>query len=218
MNIVESTIQELAANIPGASELFDSYQINYHSEAAIILKDLVWDDKNHLADIVEKIKTLKKESPSPALNPWRQVSANELISHILENFHEKHRMQLSDAIRQTQLVADAHGNHSDFPRQLEAHLASMQFELEEHMMKEEEILFPMIARGMYPSGPIYVMESEHTDHAKALEFLREITHDFSPPRDACDTWKTLYYNLQELYFDLKEHIHLENDILFQQQS
>lgn len=216
MNIVQSTIQELAATIPGACKLFDIYKVDYALTPSLALKDVVWEGKNRSTELVDKLNELVNKSDLPNLHPWQHAPVNELIAHILENYHEKHRIQISDAIRQTQVVFEAHGDRPEFPTELEAHLSKMQFELEEHMSKEEEILFPMLARGMYPSGPIYVMESEHIDHAKALEHLRELTNDFSPPSDACSTWRSLYIKLQELYFDLKEHIRLENDVLFKE--
>ena len=92
----------------------------------------------------------------------------------------------------------------------------MRYELEEHMMKEEAILFPMIMKGFYPSGPISVMEAEHLEHAAALDKLSELTQQFTPPADADDNWRLLYTQTKQLYNDLKEHIHLENNILFSQ--
>ncbi|WP_105169721.1 hemerythrin domain-containing protein [Pseudoalteromonas sp. T1lg23B] len=218
MNIAQSTIQELAVNIPGATELFDSYQINYTKQQGLLLKDIAETAKISLFDLIDKLESLLRAGPHSDNEQWRTRPVCDLIAHILENFHEKHRVQLSEAIRLTQKVANAHGDHPNFPYELEALLTSMQFDLEEHMIKEERILFPMMESGMHPSGPISVMMSEHVDHAKTLEQLKLTTNAFSPPAEACNSWTTLYKDLQALYFDLKEHIHLENDILFSSKS
>lgn len=215
MNIMHNAVQELAVNIPGATDLFNNYHIDFTAQQPLLLKDTEISGEITLFNLVEKLDSLLHEHAMSRHNQWQAVSKQELIAHILENYHAKHRVQLSEAICLSQKVANAHARHPDFPHELESHLAQMKFELEEHMMKEELILFPMLEKGMFPLGPISVMESEHIDHAKALELLRTITNEFSPPKDACNSWVTLYKDLLELYFDLKDHIHLENEILFQ---
>lgn len=93
----------------------------------------------------------------------------------------------------------------------------MQQELESHMLKEEQVLFPMIRRGMrVPSeqGPIAVMRYEHDQHGIALDRLAALTDDITPPANACNTWRALYRGLEEMRDDLMQHIHLENNILF----
>ena len=97
--------------------------------------------------------------------------------------------------------------------------AALQSELESHMRKEEQILFPAIANpAVYPAGsiaaPIAVMESEHDDAGAALAELRRLTAGYQPPAYACNTVKALYSGLQALEADLHQHVHLENNILF----
>ena len=48
----------------------------------------------------------------------------------------------------------------------------------------------------------------------ALARMRELTDSYTPPADACPTFRGLYYGLAELERDMQIHIHLENDILF----
>jgi regulator of cell morphogenesis and NO signaling len=147
---------------------------------------------------------------------WEAQSPIKLIAHIIDNFHEKHRMQFQQLIQLTKAVKLKNTDHCDYPHHLESHLSQMKYELEEHMMKEEAILFPMIMKGYYPSGPISVMEAEHLEHEKALDKLTTLTNKFTPPHDADEDWQRLYAKIHELYNDLNEHIHLENNILFMQ--
>jgi regulator of cell morphogenesis and NO signaling len=86
----------------------------------------------------------------------------------------------------------------------------------EHLAKEEQVLFPLIANGQgrVAAGPVHVMEMEHEEHARALQTLRRLTADFAPPADACVTWRALYLGLQQLEEELMLHVHLENNVLF----
>jgi regulator of cell morphogenesis and NO signaling len=88
-------------------------------------------------------------------------------------------------------------------------------------MKEEHILFPAVAamsRGEMPSmpldQPIARVMHEHDSVGIALGRLRELSHGFHPPADACNTYRALFAGLQDLEQDLQQHIHLENSVLF----
>jgi regulator of cell morphogenesis and NO signaling len=93
------------------------------------------------------------------------------------------------------------------------------------MLKEEQILFPMVRELEQAQGapafhcgtvrnPIAVMEHEHDDVGAALERLRALTSDFTPPADACNTFRATMAALEELERDMHVHIHKENSILF----
>ena len=88
--------------------------------------------------------------------------------------------------------------------------------LEEHMQKEEQVLFPMIrgGRGRMARMPVQVLEEEHRDHAQNLARMRELAGDFDPPAEACGTWRALYLGLHELEAEIMQHVHLENHVLF----
>ncbi|MPT32894.1 MAG: iron-sulfur cluster repair di-iron protein, partial [Chryseobacterium sp.] len=44
--------------------------------------------------------------------------------------------------------------------------------------------------------------------------IATLTNQYTPPADACNTYKVTYAMLQEFENDLHKHIHLENNILF----
>lgn len=98
-----------------------------------------------------------------------------------------------------------------------------------HMKKEELILFPYfkklveasknkstISSNQFDSikSPIAMMHKEHDNEGHRFRKIAELSNDYSPPVDACNTYKVTYQLLQEFEEDLHKHIHLENNILF----
>jgi regulator of cell morphogenesis and NO signaling len=94
-----------------------------------------------------------------------------------------------------------------------------------HMMKEEHILFPLIRQletGAETTlrlcgtiaGPINQMEAEHADAGIALARLNSLTDGYTPPEWACNTYRALLDGLQRFEFDLHQHVHKENNVLF----
>lgn len=86
------------------------------------------------------------------------------------------------------------------------------------MGKEELILFPMMKNGGNPmiGHPILRMRIEHDEHGNRMRMVESLAHGCTPPADACNTWRSLYSGIAKLIEDLREHIRLENDVLFPQ--
>src|SRR5262249_49565704 len=123
-------------------------------------------------------------------------------------------------------VARVHGeNHPEMTELVDV-FKPFREQLELHMQKEELILFPGIA-GIEAGGaprafgcgggvehPIEVMTQEHDDAGEALAKMRRLTNDYTPPADACNTFKVLLHSLANLELDMQQHVHKENNILF----
>lgn len=216
MPLEEQSLGEIARNLPGATRLFRRFGMDFCCGGARSLREEANRKGVKLEDVISSLKTLEKGKSQD--KDWGKASTKELIAHILERYHVRHREQLPELIRLAEKVERVHAGHAEAPLGLAAHLAWMLQELEDHMVKEERILFPMLMRGQgsMAGGPISVMEAEHVQHGEALEKMMELAHQLELPEEACNSWRALYLGLGELRDDLMEHIHLENNILFRQ--
>ncbi|MFC2352160.1 hemerythrin domain-containing protein [Eikenella halliae] len=145
---------------------------------------------------------------------WQNASDSDIIDHILPRYHDTHRRQLEELVPLAEKVAGVHAGK--FPAEVVSLLHTIQNELLSHMMKEERILFPMLKQGAGRAAamPVRMMMHEHTEHEAALERLLEVTGNLQAPADACRSWQRLYSLAQELVDDLRDHIDLEDNILF----
>lgn len=218
--LLDRTIGSIACEIPGATRVFHQYKLDFCCGGGKSLREALERRKVQDAQpVLEALSTLADMSHSE-YKDWRDVPADTLIDHILHRYHDVHRQQLPELIRLARRVEQVHGDRQTCPRGLADHLADMQQELESHMMKEEQVLFPMLRR-VSPSevpAPISMMRFEHDQHGEALARLEQLTNDITPPADACNTWRALYAGLHQLREDLMQHIHLENNILFLQKQ
>ena len=145
-------------------------------------------------------------------------TAAELTTYIEDRFHARHREQLPELRLIAAKVEAVHAESPYVPAGLADLLADMIGELEVHMKKEELVLFPAIRQGhgAYMGHPIAAMRADHDDHLVVIRNIRSLTNDMTLPEHACGTWRRLYEGLDEFLADIKEHIRIENDILFQQ--
>ncbi len=152
--------------------------------------------------------------PEPA--DWHAAPVGDLVAHIVKRFHERHRAQLPELIRLSRKVEHVHASDPACPAGLADALDGLQQELESHMLKEEQVLFPLLIQGMgaLARGPVAVMRFEHEAQDRAIRDIRRMTHDLAAPDGACQTWRALYGGLERFIEDLAQHIYLENDVLF----
>lgn len=145
-------------------------------------------------------------------------NASELTRYLERRYHDRHREQVPALIALAAKVEAAHADDPTVPAGLADFLSRMQGDLEDHLRKEEIILFPAIRQGGNARffGPITVMRSEHDDHTADLATLRQLTQGMTAPPHACRSWVALIEGLREFVTDLEEHIRLENDVLFPQ--
>lgn len=215
INILDKSLGEIARDLPGASRVFFSHGMNFCCKGHQVLATSI-QEKN--LDVEEILSQLNQLIPAEAAEfSEKFVPNDELINHILERYHQVHREQLPELIRLAQRVESVHGDNPDCPHGLASFLIHVEEEMEAHMQKEEQILFPMIQRGMggLAKSPVAVMRMEHDDHGESLTRLEELTHHFQLPAEACNTWQALYTGLAAFKEDLMNHIHLENNILFE---
>jgi regulator of cell morphogenesis and NO signaling len=205
------SLGQLATSIPGATGVFHQFKLDFCCGGSRTLAEVAAERGLDVAQILAKLNELQHQVSA---RDWRSSKPADLVQHILQRFHAKHREQLPELTRLARRVETVHGDHPACPSGLADHLGRMLQELESHMMKEEQILFPMLCNGFYPAGPIHVMQHEHLQHGDALGDMLKLAHDLVLPDGACNTWTALYLGLTELKEDLMEHILLENEILF----
>lgn len=217
MSYMEQSLGQLARRIPGATALFNSYQLDFCCAGNRSLRTATEGLGIDLPALVQGLQTLEARAAAAQNLDWSQASDTALVEHLLTRYHAVHREQLPELIRLARRVEHVHGERDDCPHGLADHLDAMAQELESHMRKEEVVLFPMIKRGQGEMArmPISAMRAEHDDHGVELRRLAELTHDITTPRDACTTWRALYMGLRSFRDDLMQHIHTENNILFE---
>jgi regulator of cell morphogenesis and NO signaling len=162
----------------------------------------------------------------PKFDQWE---LNFLIDYIVSNHHGYVRKMLPVLYQHTTKIASVHGSRHPELVRLASGFASIGQELEMHMRKEEQILFPYIkslvaARhaGLTPPVPLFgsvrnpiaMMEREHQSAGDEMAMIHNLTSNYTPPEDACTTYRVTFQELQDFEQDLHQHVHLENNILF----
>lgn len=218
MTYLNWPVGRLATQLPGATAVLFQHRINFCCLGHRLLDEVIQQHGLDEAAILASLEELSNNKE--AQTDWENKDNAQLIEHLLTRYHEVHRQQLTELVRLAKRVETVHQQHPLCPRGLADFLQEMKLDLEQHMQKEEMVLFPMLSADYAPmaGGPIHVMKMEHEQHMKDIETLYKLTNDVSLHEDACNTWRALYLGLQEFISDINIHIHLENDVLFARAS
>lgn len=204
------SLGEIAVSLPGATAVFRRHKLDFCCGGAESLEGAA---KRKGLDPAPIAAELAQLSPQASELP---ESVEGLVGLIVERYHAVHRCELPELRRLAARVEAVHAGHSDVPAGLADVLARLHAELESHMQKEEQVLFPLMLAGGHPmiTHPIAMMRHEHDTAGEDLAEVTALTHDMTPPEGACNTWRALYAGLAKFNEDLTEHVHIENNILF----
>lgn len=220
----ESVVGQLVTEKPARSQIFEKYGVDYCCGGRKSLKAACEEKNLPVENLINEL--LKNDDATEiAQEPdWQSSTLSALVDNIIATHHNYLREALPRLSMLTQKVADAHGAHDPRLAELAKTFYSFRSELESHMMKEEQILFPLIKKiesgqvaaesANFIFGPISVMEQEHDTAGEALVAMRGLTDGFTPPQTACNTYRATMDALITLEKDLHWHIHKENNILF----
>lgn len=229
MNIIinkDQQIGEIATIFPKATNIFMEYEIDFccggdrKLEIAILEKDI---NEDELLDRLNK----EYEEMQRNINnqtDWQKENMSDLIDYIVNKHHTFMKEEMPVTERFLSKILRVHYlSHGDILVELHKLFNQLKAEIEEHLIKEEEVLFPLIKEYEYnPSNEtlekalkvLEETESEHDVAGDILKEMRKLTKGFKVPEDGCNTYKITYEKIEAIEKDLFQHIHLENNILF----
>lgn len=210
----DATLADLATSWAGASRVFQRHDLDFCCQGKRTLAAACRERRLAVDDLLAELRA--ELTPIDAVDDWRERPLVQVLAHVVEHFHAGHRNELPRLIAMAEKVERVHGDKPGCPVGLAAHLHVVAHDLEQHMQKEEVVLFPMIVAGAGARAwaPIQCMTAEHDEHGRALARMRELAHGYQPPAHACGTWRALYLGLAEFEREVMEHVHLENHVLF----
>ncbi|MBD81514.1 MAG: iron-sulfur cluster repair di-iron protein [Crocinitomicaceae bacterium] len=225
--IEENTIAEIVADNYKTADVFKQHGIDFCCGGKKTVETVCEQKGIDFTTLSEELSAVFNEKkPTEDFNSWE---LDFLIDYIANTHHKYIESNVPLIQEYADKVARVHGHHYIEVVEIAHLFREISAELIPHMKKEELILFPNIKRMVVsirnnepvlpaPFGsiqnPINMMEAEHDGAGDIIKKIAELSNNFQPPAEACNTYRVLYAKLQEFQDDLFQHIHLENNILF----
>lgn len=227
MNTKTDFIGNMVAEDFRTAAIFKRHGIDFCCKGGRTIEEACNNKKLDPEKIYEELEALpKNEGTSIDFNSW----SLDLLADYIEKTHHRYVEEKTSVLQAfLDKLCKVHGGRHPELFEINAIFNESAHDLAAHMKKEELILFPFV-RNMIKSktsgnnllqppfgtveNPVHMMQHEHTVEGDRFRKIAEITHEYTPPADACNTYKVAFAMLQDFENDLHKHIHLENNILF----
>lgn len=219
-------IGELVAKNYKTASVFKSYQIDFCCNGDRTIAQACEKKGIDTQVVLNKLNNIPESNidNNTDFNSWDI----DLLADYIQKKHHRYVTQkipeISQYIKKVALVHGAH--HPELLEIRDLFLASAE-ELTAHMAKEENIVFPFAKQIAIVNGnpmekpffdtlenPIDCMKHEHDNEGERFRKIAKLSNNYTPPKEACNTYRVVFAMLQEFEEDLHMHIHLENNILF----
>jgi regulator of cell morphogenesis and NO signaling len=223
------SIREIISTQSSAAAVLRRFDIDICSHANESLNQACVELQLSVDQVLEKLAAAEaKASGATSVEP-ASLTLSRLIQHIVRVHHSYVRQELPGLTEMARKLAAKHANRAPELKKVAELTEDLRADLFAHIQKEELVLFPFITQMEQDlpiassSGnacfrsiaqPIFIMVQEHESAGRIVAELRRLTQDFEAPASACATQIALYGGLRAFDLDLKQHVHLENDILF----
>lgn len=229
MNTQENTIiGELVAKDYRTASVFKKYGIDFCCQGNRTIMDACQAKSIDATAVLNDLTQVNKSSSDSATD-YSSWPIDLLVDYI-EKKHHRYVVEKSQEIKPyLDKICRVHGNHHPELFEIAEHFNATAGELAMHMKKEELVLFPFIRKMMKVKNentkldtphfgtvenPIQMMMHEHTSEGERFRKIETLSNNYTPPEDACNTYRVAFALLKEFEADLHLHIHLENNILF----
>jgi len=229
MATATQSIREIVASQASAASVLQRFEIDLCSSANQSLRQACSGLQLSVDEVFEKIEAAQAEqNGAPPVDP-ASMSLEKMVQYIVRRHHLLVRQELPRLAALAHKLATKHGEHAPELIAVDRLVDQLQGELFAHIEKEENVLFPYVvhleqnlglarpaasASFRTISQPVRLMMNEHDGALQNFSELRGLTNEFTAPEWACATHISFHTGLRAFEKDLKQHIHLEDDILF----
>lgn len=217
-----TSLAEVVRAVPGSERTLESLGLDYCCGGGRTLADACRDLDLDPATVLHQLDRIDPQ-PQP---DWASLAPDALVDHLEATHHAYLHAELPRLSALADKVVAAHGTRHPELSDIRRTYETIRADLEPHLAKEEQVLFPMIralATGTTPTSgfpcgtvqnPISVMLGEHDQVGELLATLRRQTQDYQAPADGCASYRALFDGLAQLEADTHLHVHKENNVLF----
>lgn len=215
----EQRLADIVTAHHGSAAVFEKHKLDFCCRGKRTLSQACEEQHISLEEVERELGQAIQGPEDLAPSVFTGMSPKQLSDYIVARHHVFVRQAIPPILYHIDKVFNKHGERYGYISEVYTLFRKVAAELEQHMLKEEKILFPMMEHvgrltGAQLAGPIHVMESEHEHAGDLLARIREITNDYMPPADACTTHRLMLDELRTFEEDLHQHVYLENHLLF----
>lgn len=211
------TVARIVLDHSASAPVFQRHRIDFCCKGDMSLRDACASRGLEEAVVLADLERAIRSRAGEVTQDVRSLSTPGLVAHVVATHHEYLRRTLPFARTLAAKVGRVHGDKDPRLQELADVVAELEDQLVPHLDEEEQVLFPALStrnpdRALV-ERELKAMHEEHLSVGKLLERMRELSGEFSSPSWACNSYRTLMSELEQLEGDTLQHVHVENHVL-----
>lgn len=198
----DMTLADVVKAHPNTIGFLNGLHLDYccggHEAISIAIREKGMDVEKFLAELNEvAARPTAAKDVHADIESFKDLKVTEMLDDLEATHHVTDRRLMAeteDLLNKILIVHYPH--HGEMLTRLHHLYAGLKAELEEHFAKEEQL------------------EDEHTGAGDVIKEIQQLTNNFTPPEDACPTFRHTYATMEALFDDIFIHIFKENSIAF----
>ena len=222
------TIGEMVADDFRTASVFSANKIDFCCKGQRSIDEVCQKNNLNPAHLSQELNDVMSNKGGESID-FKTWPLDLLADYVEKKHHRYVEEKTPTLIQFLNKLCKVHGGTHPELFEITALFTSSAQDLAAHMKKEELILFPFIRKMAEAKSqnrdlatphfgtvenPVEMMKHEHEVEGDRFRKIAELTNNYTPPTDACNTYKVTFAMLQEFEQDLHTHIHIENNIMF----
>ena len=225
----EMTVGAIVAANFNRAEVLENMGIDYCCHGSDTLEEASRKVNLQPEDVIARLdREVAKGGSAPDFSEW---PLDLLLDYVLKKHHRNFHLYHEDLLRLVEKVASVHGGRHPELLDVKNAVAQSIIDLDKHFAKEEQDVFPRLYdmyRAVEEEGKgeqcscryssiddsIKQLMLEHDEAGDTWQHIADLTGNFTTPADGCNSFRLMNAKLHQFFTDLKEHIGLENNLIF----
>ncbi len=228
MEITENTlIGEIVADNYETATVFSTHKIDFCCNGNRTLSTACETSPVSVSDLIDELKAITHKDTTA--NNYQDWSLSFLADYVYNQHHTYIERKVPEIKQYLTKITNVHGAQHPELHQIKELFFGAADDLIPHLKKEELILFPYFRKldqalktqsKVQPPqfgtvvNPVDMMHQEHDNEGIRFREIARLSNNYTPPADACNSYRVTFALLKEFEEDLHKHIHIENNILF----
>ncbi|WP_020007006.1 DUF542 domain-containing protein [Salinicoccus albus] len=214
----QMTVGEIAVEVPKSGDIFRAYHIDFVNRGNQSLSDAAFEHDVPIENILYEINNLGTENEDGI--DIKYMDETSIVRYIQRRYHE----DLKDELPVLEPYVEKMVKEKPEEAELSEVFLNFSDTVLDHTDEEDLNVFPLLESYLdQPSEDkrgalkpkLKKLKNEHKDITEFFVRMREITNDFIPAEGDSGALRLVYMRLEKLEKDSFDHIHLENNILFE---
>jgi len=213
----QQTIANVVLEHSECAQIFQRHRIDFCCRGDLSIEAAARSKQVDVDALLDELSRAIAERRGDRQEDPRALTTTRLVAHIVDKHHEYLRKALPFVQMLAAKVSRVHGEHNPKLRDLEVAVEDLAATLVPHLDDEEHALFPALTATepdlAAAAAHFTSMVDEHLAVATLLERVRAASDEFALPSWACNSYRALFAELEQLEGDVFTHVHLENHVL-----